>query len=145
MYLKQTNGTVVFPYNLSQLKKDFPNISFPSPISESDLNAHGVYRVINGQKPLNDESSYYTLGFPYQDSNDMWVIDYNKNLYPESVASQNVKKKRTDLLEECDWTQLPDSPLSDSDKTAWATYRQALRDVPSQEGFPFTITWPTKP
>jgi hypothetical protein len=54
----------------------------------------------------------------------------------------NAREKRNGLLAESDWTQLAD-PLID--KTAWATYRQALRDVPQQDGFPNTITWPEKP
>lgn len=46
-------------------------------------------------------------------------------------------------LSTSDWTQLED--YSGSDKAAWATYRQALRDVPAQSGFPNTITWPDEP
>ena len=46
-------------------------------------------------------------------------------------------------LKESDWTQYRDVALSnDAD---WKTYRQALRDIPTQSGFPETITWPTKP
>ena len=44
--------------------------------------------------------------------------------------------ERNKLLSESDWTQLPDSPLSTEKKAEWATYRQALRDMPTQEGFP---------
>jgi hypothetical protein len=62
---------------------------------------------------------------------------------PEPVAPEIlVRAKRDNLLSTSDWTQVDDSPV---DKSAWATYRQALRDVPSQAGFPNTITWPTKP
>ena len=50
--------------------------------------------------------------------------------------------KRNFLLSECDWTQMPDST---ADKESWANYRQALRDIPGQPEFPFSITWPTKP
>jgi len=53
-----------------------------------------------------------------------------------------IRASRDAKLSECDWTQVADSPV---DKTVWATYRQALRNVPSQEGFPWTITWPTQP
>ena len=49
------------------------------------------------------------------------------------------RKARNDKLKDCDWTQLADST---ADKAAWGTYRQALRDVPSQAGFPWTIDWP---
>lgn len=51
--------------------------------------------------------------------------------------------KRDWLLTQSDWTQLPDVPLTT--QAAWATYRQALRDVPQQPGFPTEITWPTAP
>lgn len=54
----------------------------------------------------------------------------------------SVKNRRNTLLTECDWAMLPDAP---TDKNLWSIYRQALRDIPEQEGFPFTIVWPTKP
>jgi hypothetical protein len=53
-----------------------------------------------------------------------------------------IRQERSTKLKECDWTQLADNPVN---KETWATYRQSLRDVPSQEGFPWTITWPTQP
>ena len=51
------------------------------------------------------------------------------------------------LLQECDWTQSPDSPLSDSKKTEWATYRTNLRNLPaSYDSVDDTgFAWPTKP
>jgi hypothetical protein len=56
--------------------------------------------------------------------------------------SSSAREKRNTLLSECDWTRLDDA---NTDKAAWATYRQALRDVPQQPGFPDNIVWPTKP
>lgn len=53
---------------------------------------------------------------------------------------------RNKMLSDSDWTQINDNPLSDSKKTEWQTYRQALRDMPSQEGFdPTNPTYPTQP
>ena len=60
----------------------------------------------------------------------------------DAEQAANVRRQRTEKLKDCDWTQIADST---ADKTAWATYRQALRDVPSQTGFPWEITWPTQP
>jgi hypothetical protein len=60
----------------------------------------------------------------------------------DAEQATNVRKSRTEMLNDCDWTQIADST---ADKTAWATYRQALRDVPLQAGFPWEITWPTQP
>lgn len=51
--------------------------------------------------------------------------------------------RRDDLLKQSDWTQLPDVPQATKD--TWAAYRQALRDVPSQAGFPTDIQWPVQP
>lgn len=55
------------------------------------------------------------------------------------------REKRDRLLLESDWTQLIDSPLSDGQKQAWASYRESLRLVPQQPGFPIEITWPSNP
>jgi len=60
----------------------------------------------------------------------------------DAEQAANVRNQRTEKLKDCDWTQIADST---ADKTAWATYRQALRDVPLQTGFPWEITWPTQP
>mgnify|MGYP003653379520 FL=1 len=54
----------------------------------------------------------------------------------------NAREKRNGLLSESDWTQVADAPV---DQAAWATYRQSLRDVPSQAKFPNTIDWPEAP
>jgi hypothetical protein len=59
----------------------------------------------------------------------------------QATAAQNTRAKRNQLLAETDWTQLSDSSVA----STWTEYRQALRDLPSQEGFPYTVTWPTKP
>ena len=52
------------------------------------------------------------------------------------------RAQRTALLQQSDWTQVADAPVN---QAAWATYRQALRDVPDQAGFPETINWPVAP
>lgn len=53
--------------------------------------------------------------------------------------------KRDKLLSECDYYVLPDYPSTEEGLAVVKVYRQALRDVPQQEDFPTTITWPTKP
>jgi len=54
-----------------------------------------------------------------------------------------VRSERNAKLTATDWTQTVDTPQATKDK--YATYRQALRDVPSQTGFPWTIEWPVAP
>jgi len=60
----------------------------------------------------------------------------------DAEQAKSVRQTRDDKLADCDWTQVADAPV---DKTVWATYRQALRDITAQEGFPWTITWPDAP
>jgi len=60
---------------------------------------------------------------------------------PEALAEQ-ARAKRDGLLTESDWTQVADAPV---DQAAWATYRQALRNLPTQAGFPENIDWPIAP
>jgi len=60
----------------------------------------------------------------------------------DAEQAKNVRADRTKRLADSDWTQISDST---ADKAAWATHRQALRDVTSQAGFPWTIDWPVAP
>ena len=60
----------------------------------------------------------------------------------DAEQAKSVRTQRDDKLKATDWTQVADAPV---DKTVWATYRQALRDLPSATGFPWTMTWPTEP
>jgi len=78
-----------------------------------------------------------------------WYTKYSvSDMDAESIASKDaeqakaMREQRSTKLAECDWTQVADAPV---DKAVWATYRQALRDVTTQTGFPWTITWPDAP
>ena len=53
-----------------------------------------------------------------------------------------VRSERDRLLAASDWTQVADAPVN---QAAWAAYRQALRDLPQQDGFPRDVIWPTTP
>jgi hypothetical protein len=64
---------------------------------------------------------------------------------PQKTADElqaEARAQRNRLLSASDWTQVADAPV---DKAAWATYRQALRDISAQAGFPATVVWPTQP
>jgi uncharacterized phage-associated protein len=60
----------------------------------------------------------------------------------DTTQSEAIRKQRNDKLKDSDWTQVADAPV---DKTVWATYRQQLRDITAQEGFPWAVTWPDAP
>lgn len=80
------------------------------------------------------------------------IVDKPETIYTEAELNNQVLKSiratRRNKLRESDWTQFADSPLTDKKKAEWATYRQALRDLPQE--YPNAISnddiiWPTKP
>jgi len=68
------------------------------------------------------------------------MVEYKARMDEEQA--RRIRSDRNTRLNDSDWSQLADST---ADKTAWATYRQQLRDIPTSAGFPWTITWPDTP
>jgi hypothetical protein len=60
----------------------------------------------------------------------------------DAEQAKSVRTQRGEKLKDSDWTQVADAPV---DQDAWATYRQALRDITAQQGFPWTVEWPVAP
>lgn len=56
-----------------------------------------------------------------------------------------IREKRDELIAQTDWTQTGDAPITDEKKAEFATYRQALRDIPQTYSNPDDVVWPTKP
>jgi hypothetical protein len=71
-----------------------------------------------------------------------WV-DPRSTQEKHDQAAEQIRIKRTKLLQSSDWTQLQDIPYAT--QLAWVDYRQELRDIPLQSGFPFNVTWPEQP
>lgn len=63
----------------------------------------------------------------------------------ERINRKAILDRRKELLSECDYTQMPDYPISDVKRVAWAKYRQALRDITKQPEYPGEIKWPIAP
>jgi hypothetical protein len=83
--------------------------------------------------PLKPEGAAYFDYETYQ-----WVLDY-------TTQNNNIISQRDFLLYQSDWTQIPNNPLTSEVQNQWAIYRQELRDVTSQSGYPFNVIWPTPP
>jgi hypothetical protein len=81
--------------------------------------------------------------------NGKWYTKYSvADMDAEGIAAKDaeqaksVRETRNQKLKDTDWTQVADAPV---DKATWATYRQELRDITAQAGFPWNVTWPTQP
>ena len=139
-----------YPYTLTDLRFDKPNVSFPVELDEATVISFGLVPV----RPTLPPADTYAINLSRTAvlRNSEWVEEWIETLAtPEQVTERtiacanDVRQQRNWRLAECDWTQFNDSPLDLDGKNAWALYREALRMVPQQEGFPWTVNWPPKP
>lgn len=144
----------------------FPNTSMPKPLTEAIINDFGGDVVFEGPQATGGTVYQYSQGAGVEQVHGKWYTKYvlgpiftdttaedgtvttaaeNEAAYQAMKDAEQAKSVRTtrgEKLKETDWTQVADAPV---DKAVWATYRQALRDVTAQAGFPWTITWPEQP
>ena len=142
MYVKVADGSVhTFPYTIDALKAANPNVSFPVSIPDATLADYGVFPVTKVDAPDHDPQLVKVTMTNPTLVDGKWTQTWTKSNRPASEAAFNMRHERDKLLADTDHHALSDQTLS----TNMSTYRQALRDVPAQSGFPFNVTWPTKP
>ena len=132
---------------VTNLAAQFPNTSLPVSLTQDDFDALGIDPVFEAPQPEHTRFQVvYRDGV--EEIEGKWytkygVSDMGQEAIDAMTAAQweSVRAIRNTKLENCDWTQLPDAPV---DATAWAAYRQELRDITTQTD-PFNITWPTEP
>ena len=73
------------------------------------------------------------------------TVTYTAVAQTDAEHWASIRTKRDNLIAKSDWTVATDTPLSDSVKAKWVTYRKALRDLPASESDPDDITWPDAP
>ena len=164
LLVKTSNGQVEqFPYTLGDLRRDNPQTSFPKKIGDAILASYGIFHVMPDPQPEHDpmaqtvvrdaephretrikqaddlEPADVAVGETYETGR--WVIGYTAENKPQDQAEDAVRNKRDQLLKETDWMALSDVTMS----SEMTSYRQALRDITDQTGFPYSVIWPTKP
>lgn len=148
-----------------EFRKLFPNTSMPQQLTEALINDFGADVVFEGPQASGGTVYQYSQRDGVEQVNGKWYTKYvlgpvfadttvdgvtttaaeHEAAYKavkDAEQASAVRKTRGDKLAESDWTQVADAPV---DKTVWATYRQALRDITTQEGFPWSVTWPDAP
>jgi hypothetical protein len=142
--LIKNRSVVEYPLEEGAIKSRFANTSFASPFTPPS----DYVQIADAPQPKITYAQNIAEGVP-EDVEGAWtrtwiVTDATFEQITERTEKQstNIRVERNRRLADCDWTQLPDSP---ADHEAWATYRQALRDVTAQEGFPWEVVWPEAP
>jgi len=154
MYIKIENGQPVgHPLVAQNMWYLFPDFNWNRVITSDMVSELGysIYeftqmpqptrykKVIEVTPELNSSNGIY-----YQ----KWqIVDMTDEEKTAVDNTQNViaRKDRNLRLQQTDWVLLPDSPLTESQKQNFILYRQQLRDIPEQSGFPWDISWPIYP
>ena len=149
---------------ISEFKAEYPRTAFPKQINTLVLDSYGYDAVLNGPSATTSGPYEISVRDGVEEVNGQWFTKfivgpvftdndeataaeqeaaYRARIDTEVAARVRVERDRK--LAACDWTVLTDSPLTTAKKTEWKTYRQALRDITSAEGFPHDVTWPSEP
>jgi hypothetical protein len=158
-YRIQSTGEHIFTeFGLREYFKD--RAKLPKPLTVEWLAANGVDPVFEGPQATGGTVYQYSQADGLEQIDGKWYTKYilgpvftdGETTAAEQEAAykamkdaeqaQSVRNSRTQMLKDSDWTQIADST---ADKPAWAAYRQALRDITAQAGFPWTIDWPVVP
>jgi hypothetical protein len=152
-------GAVVFD-NEFRAHAQTQGAVFGAPLTEEFINQYGGDIVFEGPQASGGTVYQYSQSAGVEQVGDKWYTKYilgpvftdgettaaeQETAYKamkDAEKAKLVRDDRTKRLTDSDWTQIADST---ADKTVWATYRQALRDITSQAGFPWTIDWPEAP
>ena len=139
--LKETGAVITE----SEFRALHPNTGFPNQLTEQIINDFGGDIVFEGPQA---QPTRYQIGFRdgVELVNGKWFTKYSvADLDADAITAKDaeqaksIRTQRNQLLAESDWTQLADAPV---DKTVWSVYRQSLRDISSQKGFPWDVVWP---
>jgi len=153
------SGSVVFD-NEFRTYAQTQGAVFGTPLTEEFINQYGGDIVLEGPQATTTPPYQFSQRSGVEQLDGKWYTKYiagpvftdGETTAAEQEAAykamkdaeqaKSVRDDRTKRLSDSDWTQIADST---ADKAAWATYRQALRDITAQAGFPWTITWPDAP
>jgi hypothetical protein len=150
MFALIENGAVKrYPYSLHEIKLANLNTSFPVTVSDETMAEYGAMRVYFATPPVLSDTQVLVEDTPVFDVDaqrwtQVWQV---REMTTEEVTQRfdnvasAVRQQRDNKLAETDWRFRSDLTPSQ----AWIDYCQALRDIPTQSGFPWTVTWPTEP
>jgi len=150
----RSTGAVMYESEWKAYMKETTGKNFGR-LDEATLDTYGSDIVYEGPQATGGTVYQYSQRDGVQEIDGKWYTKYilgpvftsataeaEYKALRDAEQATNVRRERDAKLAETDWTQLPDAPVG---SVSWADYRQALRDVPTQDGFPWTVIWPEQP
>lgn len=134
----------------SEIRSSFPQVSFPAVINDALLADFSIFPVSAVPAPSYNEATHDIREATPEQVNGAWqqkwetyALSAQEAADKTAAKAAKVRELRNEKLSACDWTQLADTP--GQTRAAYVQYRQDLRNVPQQAGFPWSITWPAEP
>jgi hypothetical protein len=132
----------------------YPNISFPKPLTSYVIDTYGLEVILEGPQPQVAPPYETSVRHGIEEIKGKWFTKYvigpiftnqeeedSYRLRIDTQASESIRSTRNSLISKSDWMGCSDVVMSDE----WRHYRQELRDITTQEGFPHNINWPEEP
>lgn len=158
MYAKVKDSQIVqYPYGYAELQSDnlftnFNGVDLFQAFQGTDTNLAGyiLETVIQQEQPqYSSDTQVVSLSSSPVLEAGQWVLQWairdktaEELAQRDSDKASSVRSERNDKLRASDWTQVADAHVN---QATWAAYRQALRDITAQAGFPWAIDWPIQP
>lgn len=143
MHIRLTNGSPA-KYTLGQLRRDNSNTSFPKVIPDAILANYDVYPYVI-QDVSYDPTTQNSVEGQFVQVSGQWTLFMVAENKPQSEAENRIRSMRDQFLTDTDWVVIKAYERNENIPADWEAYRQALRDITSQAGFPYSVTWPTSP
>ena len=132
----------------------YPNISFPKPLTSYVIDTYGLEVILQGPQPQTTPPYETVVRQGIEEIKGKWFTKYvigpifnnqeeedSYRLNIDTQVSENIRSTRNNLISKSDWMGCSDFIMSDE----WRQYRQDLRDITTQEGFPHNVKWPEEP
>ncbi len=132
----------------------YPNISFPKPLTSYVIDTYGLEVILEGPRPQVTPPYETVVRQGIEEIKGKWFTKYvigpiftnqededSYRLNIDTQASESIRNTRDSLISKSDWMGCSDVIMSDE----WRQYRQELRDITTQKGFPHNINWPEEP
>jgi hypothetical protein len=149
MYRVKSTGEIK---SQGEVRSMYPNTSFPSQWTPALVEELGLDPVFESPTPTTTRYQTAYKDGVEQDAQGRWLwkwsiseMDDETKAAKDAEQAKAVRATRDGKLAECDWVVIKNLELNQNIPGVWEVYRQGLRDVPAQAGFPHDITWPEKP
>lgn len=154
MFVKLNNGIAErYVLSVERLRKEFPSVSFPKTVTEETLAALDIFPAVIGSVPEHNRRThrFYTEETGTLIDGVWTLVQVVVERTPEEVEAYDASEahqaraRRDSWLTRSDWVVTKALETGTDIPIDWAIYRQALRDISNQDGFPHEITWPVAP